>query len=259
MKKHLLFPVIIAAVLLSPLKCGAQVSLEFNKLGVNNINSWTNHKTSQKLLQEYGTMLLSGVSVEMTAKLINTGDEVIYFDEEAVGSRDNIKLAVYFYEMGSGWRKMYLYNPHTADFNVLGDIYSLAPGDTVTLCAGAVFPAWLFQKEPPLYYVSGIVPTMYLTFEMPGHAPFFSDLPKAVFLNGENLASYKRNCYYCGELYYMTYNTEVLEELMGGFDDDPTVINLMTIFGNSFYNLWPKAFVCNMDYTRRAVPIYSHP
>ena len=214
MKKYILFPVIIAAVLLSPLKCGAQVSLEFNKLNVNNINTWTNRKTSQKLLQEYGTMLLSGVSVEMTAKLINTGDEVIYFDEEAVGSRDNLRMAVYFYEVGAGWRKMYLYNPQTADFNVLGDIYSLGPGDTVMMQAGAVFPAWLFQKESPLYFISGIEPTMYLAFEIPGYETVFSGLPNSVFLNGVNLASVKmKNCN-CGEIYLLAHNMETMCELM---------------------------------------------
>ena len=196
MKTNILFAFILVA-LFSSLSCEAQMLLEYEKLGVNNINSWTNQRTSPEILR-YGDMFLSGISIEVTAKLTNTSDEIIYFDGK--NSREKAKLAAYFYEIGSGWKKIYLYNPNTFDFNILSGIDSLISGESVTMRTGAIFPAILFQKELPLYYISGIVPSMYLEFEMPGYEPVSSVPTKNVFLNGVKLEMLRKRCHGCGEI-----------------------------------------------------------
>ena len=240
-------------------KCEAQVSLDFNTLGVNNLNSWTNHRTDPGILCEYPGMVMSGVSVDITAELANTSDAVLYFGDEVFGGADNIRLAVYFYEMGSGWKKMYLYNPFSHDFNVMPGIGSLASGESITLRAAAIFPARLFVKETPLYYMSSIVPTMYLVLEIPGQVPIFSALPENVFLNGVKLNPTKSKCYSCGEIYLLTHNPESIDELMAWVPAGRA--SLTGMFGEVYKSdyMLEKAFVCNMNYTRRSLPIYKHP
>ena len=239
-------------------KCEAQVSLVFNTLSVNNINSWTNHRTDSVMLLEYQGMLMSGVSVEIMAELTNTSDAVLNFDDEVCGGADNVRLAIYFYEIGSGWKKMYLYNPSSHDFNVMQGIGSLASGENLALRAAVVFPARLFVKETPLYYISAIVPTMYLVLEIPGQEPIFSALPENVFLNGEKLNTAKSKCYSCGEIYLVTYNSFV-DELMNWTPIDMS--SLTSLFGEGYHSnyMLERAFVCNMEYTRRLLPIHTHP
>lgn len=240
-------------------KCEAQVSLDFNTLGVNNLNSWTNHRTDPGILCEYPGTVMSDVSVNITAELTNTSDAVLYFGDEVYGGADNVRLAMYFYEMGSGWKKMYLYNPASHDFNVMPDINSLASGESIALRAAAIFPASLFVKETPLYYMSSIVPTMYLVLEISGQEPIFSALPETVFLNGVKLNPRKSKCYSCGEIYLLTHNSESIDELMSWVPGERA--SLTGLFGEVYksYYMLEKAFVCNMDYTRRSLPIYKHP
>lgn len=242
-------------------KCEAQVSLDFNTLGVNNLNSWTNHRTDPKMVWQYPdpSTVMSGVSVDITAELANTSDAALYFGDEVCEGANNIRLAVYFYEMGSGWKKMYLYNPFSHDFNVMQGISSLASGENITLRAAAVFPARLFVKETPLYYMSSIVPTMYLTLEIPGQEPIFSALPETVFLNGVKLNPRKSKCYSCGEIYLLTHNSESIDELMAWVPAGRA--SLTGMFGEVYKSdyMLEKAFVCNMNYTRRSLPIYKHP
>ena len=240
-------------------KCEAQVSLDFNTLGVNNLNSWTNHRTDPGILCEYPGTVMSDVSVNITAELTNTSDAVLYFGDEVYGGADNVRLAMYFYEMGSGWKIMYLYNPASHDFNVMPDINSLASGESIALRAAAIFPARLFVKETPLYYMSSIVPTMYLVLEIPGQEPIFSALPETVFLNGVKLNTRKSKCYSCGEIYLLTHNSESIDELMAWVPGERT--SLTGLFGDVYKSnyMLEKAFVCNMDYTRRSLPIYTHP
>lgn len=235
-------------------KCEAQVTLDFNTLGVNNLNGWTNHRTDPEMLLQYPGVVMSGVSVDITAKLANTSDAVLYF-----GDADNVRLAVYFYEMGSGWKKMYLYNPFSHDFNVMPEIGLLASGESITLRAAAIFPARLFVKETPLYYMSSIVPTMYLVLEIPGQVPIFSALPENVFLNGVKLNPRKSKCHSCGEIYLLTHNSESIDELMNWVPAGRA--SLTGMFGEVYKSdyMLEKAFVCNMDYTRRSLPIYKHP
>lgn len=254
--KTTIFSPFLFVVLFFSVSCKAQMSLEFEKLGVNNVNRWTNCITSPEILQ-FGDMALSGVSIEVTAKLTNTSDEVQYFEGRSGGEK--VKLAAYFYEIGSGWKKIYLYNPKTFDFNVLPGIDSLISGESVTMRTGAVFPARLFQKESPLYYISGIVPSMYLVLEMHGFELVSSALTKNVFLNGVNLESVKKRCHNCGEIYILTHNYESLGEIIAM--KVPDRIDLEYLFGSQFYSeyLMEKAFLCNMDFTSKLLPITKHP
>ncbi|MBO7494306.1 MAG: hypothetical protein J6T87_09205 [Bacteroidales bacterium] len=242
-------------------KCEAQVSLDFKILGVNNLYSWTNHRTDPEMLlqYQYPGMLMSGISVDITAELTNTSDAVLYFNNEVRDDADNVRLAMYFYEMGSGWKKMYLYNPASHDFNVMPGVGSLASGESIALRAAATFPAKLFVKETPLYYMSSIVPTLYLVLEIPGQVPVFSALPENVLLNGVKLNPAKSKCYSCGEIYLLTHNSESIDELMNWVPVGRT--SLTGLFGDVYksYYMLEKAFVCNMDYARRSLPIYTHP
>lgn len=254
MKKNIFFAFV--ALLFSSMDCIAQITLEFEKLGVNNVNQWTNHRTSSEIMQ-YGDMALSDVSMEVLAKLTNTSDEVIYFDRK--NGNDNVKLAAHFYEIGSGWKKMYLFNPNTFDFNILSGIDSLIPGESITMRTGVIFPAILFQKELPLYYISSIVPSMYLVFEMYGYEPVYSASTNNVFLNGVKLESIRKRCHSCGEIYLLTHNFESLGEVLAM--KVPGRIDLSITFGSQFYSeyLMEKAFVCNMDFVSRLLPITKHP
>ena len=238
--------------------CEAQVSLVFNTLGVNNINRWTNQKTDPGMLEKYPGLLMSGVSIDIMAELTNTSGAVLYFDDEVCGGADNVRLALYFYEIGFGWEKMYLYNPSSHNFNVMPDIGSLAAGKSITLRAAAIFPARLFMNETPLYYISSIVPTMYLVLEIPGQVPIFSALPENVFLNGRMLNPAKNKCYSCGEIYLVTHDSTIDELLNWKPEGRP---NLTEMFGEGYYSdyMLGKAFVCNMEYTRRLLPIHKHP
>ena len=154
---------------------------------------------------------------------------------------------------------MYLYNPFSHDFNVMQGISSLASGENITLQAAAIFPAMLFVKETPLYYMSSIVPTMYLVLEIPGQEPIFSALPETVFLNGVKLNPRKSKCYSCGEIYLLTHNSESIDELMSWVPAGRA--SLTGMFGEVYKSdyMLEKAFVCNMNYTRRSLPIYKHP
>ena len=259
MKKIRLLSLLLLLCCSFSVKCEAQVSLDFNTLGVNNLNSWTNHRTDPGILCEYPGTVMSDVSVNITAELTNTSAAVLYFGDEVYGGADNVRLAMYFYEMGSGWKKMYLYNPASHDFNVMPGVGSLASGESIALRAAAVFPARLFVKETPLYYMSSIVPTMYLVLEIPGQEPIFSALPETVFLNGVKLNPRKSKCYSCGEIYLLTHNSESIDELMAWVPGERA--SLTGLFGDVYksYYMLEKAFVCNMDYTRRSLPIYTHP
>lgn len=259
MKKIRLLSLLLLLCCSFSVKCEAQVSLDFNTLGVNNLNSWTNHRTDPGILCEYPGTVMSDVSVNITAELTNTSDAVLYFGDEVYGGADNVRLAMYFYEMGSGWKKMYLYNPSSHDFNVMPGVGSLASGESIALRAAATFPAKLFVKETPLYYMSSIVPTLYLVLEIPGQVPVFSALPEDVFLNGVKLNPAKSKCYSCGEIYLLTHNSESIDELMNWVPVGRT--SLTGLFGEVYKSdyMLEKAFVCNMNYTRRSLPIYKHP
>ena len=254
MKTNILYAFIIVALLFSSMYSEAQISLEFEKLDVKNINSWTNRLTTPEIMQ-YGDMFLSGISIEVTAKLNNMSDEALYFEEGDNG--DNVKLAVCYYEIGSGWKKMYLYQPGSTDLNILSGIDLLNSGESVIMRTGAVFPASLFQKEPPLYYMSSIVPSMYLVFEMAGHEPIYSDLTKTIFLNGRKLKPEKTDCHTCGEIYLLTHNIGTMEYLMAMEGPNGGRLDLNSMFYSDY--LLGKAFVCNMDFTSRQLPIAKHP
>lgn len=259
MKKNLLFPFFIAALLLPALKCEAQLSLELKNIKVNNINLSTNHKTDPRLLN-LGVVMPTGISLYVTAELTNTNDAVLYFNEEKGVNRDNIRLAMSFYEIGSGWKKMYLYNPQSSDFNVFAEIDSLNPGESITVEAGVGFPNTLFEYIYPVYYISEIVPTMYLELEMPGQEPIFSDFTKNVFVNGRKTDIVRKECYSCGEIYTATINFDALVELMGWGPSGSRGSSLLGLFSGVFYNspLLERAFVCNMDYTRRELTFILH-
>lgn len=252
MKKNLFFALATAMLLLPFMNCEAQASLEFKKLDVNNINRWTNHRFSNDCCR-IGDKVSSGVSISVTAELTNTSDDVLYFDEQAGDGIRNVNLAVNFYDLESEWVKMYLYNSYSLNSSIDLDIDSLAPGESMSFQASVGFPASLFQNEPPLYYMSSIAATMYLSCEISGHEPFFSDMPENIFLNGEKLKIEGGDCYYCGEMYVVTHNADVMAELMEitGRSD------LSSTFGNILYSNYfmGKAFVCNMGFTRRLLPI----
>ena len=258
MKKNLLFPFFIAALLLPALKSEAQLSLELKTIKVNNLNRWTNHKADPTQLQ-YGGMVLSGISVYVTAELTNTNDAVLYFSEEEGVNRDKIRLALYFYEIGSGWNKMYLYDPRSFNFNVFPEIESLSPGKSITMEAGVAFPASLFQEITPVYYISGIIPSMYLKFEMPGHNPIVSGFTDNILLNGRNIESERKNCYNCAEVSILADNLDSFEELM--VLGDRRHSTLMELYSEYYFNhaLVEKAFVCNLEFTRRELAILRHP
>lgn len=260
MKKNLLFPFFIAALLLPTLKCEAQLSLELKAIKVNNINLSTNHKADPKLQYSYPGVVISGISLYVTAELTNTNDAVLYFSEEEGVNRDKIRLALSFYEIGSGWKKMYLYNPQSSDFNVFAEIDSLNPGESITMEAGVGFPNTLFEYIYPVYYISEIVPTMYLELEMPGQEPIFSDFTKNVFVNGRRTDIVRKECYSCGEIYIATINFDALVELMGWNPSGSRSSGLSALFSGVFYNtpLLEKAFVCNMDYSRRELTFILH-
>ena len=260
MKKNLLFPFFIAALLLPALKCEAQLSLELKNIKVNNIILSTNHKTDPRLLNS-GVVMPTGISLYVTAKLTNTNDAVLYFSEEEGVNRDNIRLALSFYEIGSGWKKMYMYNPQSSDFNVFAEIDSLNPGESITMQAGIGFPTNLFKDIYPAYYISAIVPSMYLELEIPGQEPILSDFTKNVFVNGKSTDIVRKKCYSCGEIYIATINFDALVELMGWNPSGPHGSSLLGLYDGVFYNspLLEKAFVCNMDFTRKVLPFLMHP
>lgn len=260
MKKNLLLPFIIAASLLSALKCEAQMSLELKTIKVNNLNRWTNRKADPTQLQ-YGGMVLSGISLYVTAVLTNTSDATMYFNKEEGVGRENIRLALYFYEIGSGWKKMYLYDPRSFDFNVFPEIKSLAPGESITMEAGVAFPANLFQDMTPVYYISGIVPSVYLAFEMPGHNPIISDFTDNVLLNGRSIESEKKNCYNCAEVSILADNLDSFEDLMMWTTLGASGSNLMALYGESSFNyaLLEKAFVCNLVFSKGELSILRRP
>jgi len=252
MKKNLFFALATAMLLLPFMNCEAQVSLEFKKLDVNNINGWTNHRFSEDCFR-IGDKVSSGVSISVTAELTNTSDEVLYFDEQAGDGISNVNLAVIFYDLESGWVKMYLYDSYSLDSSIDLGIDSLAPGESKSFQASVGFPASLFRNEPPLYYISSIAATMDLSCEISGREPFFSDLPENIFLNGEKLKIDGGDCYYCGEMYILTHNADVMAELMAMNGRS----NLYGAFSNMLYSnyIMGKAFVCNMGFTRRLLPI----
>jgi hypothetical protein len=256
MKKNLLLPFIIATLLLSTLKCAAQLSLELKTIKINNINVSTNHKTDPRLIKI--GIVVSGISLYVTTELTNTSDSVLYFSEEEGVNRDNIRLALSFYEIGSGWKKMYLYNPQSSNFNVFPEIDSLNPGESITMQAGVEFPNTLFVYTYPLYYISGIVPSMYLALEIPGQESIFSDFTKNVYVNGRNTDQVRKECYNCLEIYIATINFDAMVELMGWAGSRGS---LSALFSGVFFNnsLVDKAFVCNMDFARRELSILRQP
>ena len=85
MKKIRLLSLLLLLCCSFSVKCEAQVSLDFNTLGVNNLNSWTNHKTDPGILYEYPGTVMSDVSVNITAELTNTSAAVLYFGDEVYG------------------------------------------------------------------------------------------------------------------------------------------------------------------------------
>lgn len=81
MKKSLSW-FLFAAILTFPLLCGAQVSVKFKKLEINNITNTRNEPVFQRL----GEIVIrsSDVCLKITAEIINDGDTTVY-PEERVG------------------------------------------------------------------------------------------------------------------------------------------------------------------------------
>lgn len=239
MKKNFLFVFAITLLAFLSMKCDAQVSLAFKRLSVNNINRMTNHITDMKML-EYGDYV-TGVSIGVMAEVVNTGDSVLYFDEGI----DNVRLALYFYEMGTGWRKMYLRKPQKQG-PVISEMDSLAPQESLTIRRAVLLPASLFQEEEPLYYISSIASTMCLALEIPGYGSVLSGSFERLYLNGAELKTERIACYSCTHMYMLTHHNEMMEEYMSEEPAD---------FGSYFSNyVLGKAFLCNMDFTRRLYP-----
>ncbi len=239
MKKNILVLFAITVLAFLSMKCDAQVSLAFKRLSVNNINSTTNQITDMKML-EYGDYV-TGVSIGVMAEVVNTGDSVLYFDEGI----DNVRLALYFYEMGTGWRKMYLRKPQKQG-PVISEMDSLAPQESLTIRRAVLLPASLFQEEKPLYYISSIASTMCLALEIPGYGSVLSGLFESLYLNGEELKTERIACYNCTHMYMLTHQNELMEDYMSENSKN---------FGFYFSNyILGKAFLCNMDFTRRLYP-----
>ena len=113
----------------------------------------------------------------------------------------------------------------------------------------------------PVYYISGIVPSMYLAFEMPGHNPIISDFTDNVLLNGRSIESEKKNCYNCAEVSILADDLDSFEDLMMWTTLGASGSNLMSLYGESYFNyaLLEKAFVCNLEFARRELSILRHP
>lgn len=178
---------------------------------------------------------------------MNSGDSTLHFNEDI----DNIKMAICFYDIFNNvWKKVDLYTSRSRVSGNVQVIGSLDPEDGLLMRRGVILPASLFLQERPLYYLSSIVPTMYLILEIPGYEPLYSEKSDVIeiFLNGERINSKRTRCYSCGELYMMMHHNEVMEEY------------ILVNYGNNISNyLLGKAFMCNFDFTRRLLPIATHP
>ena len=127
--------------------------------------------------------------------------------------------------------------------------------------AGVAFPANLFQDMTPVYYISGIVPSIYLEFEMPGHDPTISDFTDNVLLNGRSIESDRKKCYNCMEAYLVADNLDSFEELMVWTTGGAHGSNLMALYGESYFNysILEKVFVCNLVFSRGELAILRRP
>lgn len=80
--KKIVSSFLFVALLLVPLLCGAQVSVKFKKLEINNITN----KKNKRVYERLGDVVIRSddVSLKITAEIINDGDITAYPDEESM-------------------------------------------------------------------------------------------------------------------------------------------------------------------------------
>ncbi len=228
---------LFAAILMLPLLCEAQVSVEFKKLEIKNITNMRAKPVARRL----GETLVSDVCLKITAEIINDGDTTVYWQQ------DGEEMNLLYYDSRYGWRKT---NPLSRQIR---PCMPYLPGveahsrKQVTYYYSYNYER--FYEVSSLYYVSSTVPTMRLFLSIPGQEPIFSDAPETIFVNGVKLDSDRQVCQNGSS--YQLVNNEMVQEYMR---ENPY------LFGSEFsQDILIREFQSNMALAQRQYSLLRLP
>ena len=207
MKKFLIW-LLFAAILMAPSLCGAQVSVRFKTLAINNIS---NKRTAPRRAVPFDAIILSDVSLVVGVELVNNGDSAVNLYAEAA------TIGLLYYDSQYGWRKIERLDDRDCLTPLqLGLCYVQHPyieaHSSVTIQRFWYYRFHTFYDVSSLYYVSSTVPTMRLFLSIPGQEPIISDAPETIYVNGVKLDSNEQECGN-GDSYQLV-NNELVQEYM---------------------------------------------
>ena len=229
----ILFLMAVTTLLLAPLFCEAQVSVEFKKLEIKNITNMRAKPVARRL----GETLVSDVCLKITAEIINDGDTTAYPDEES--------MRFLYYDSQYGWRKTYSLSRQMR----LGMLAGVKPHSRKQVTYYYSYNYERFYEVSSLYYVSSTVPTMRLFLSIPGQEPIFSDAPETIYVNGVKLDSDEQECGNGSS--YQLVNNEMVQEYMR---ENPY------LFGSEFFqDILIREFQSNMALAQRQYSLLRLP
>ena len=243
--KRLVPSLLLVAVLLAPLLCGAQVSVRFKTLAINNIS---NKRTDPRRVAPCDAIVLSDVRLVVGVELVNDGDSAVNLYVEAA------TIGLLYYDSQLGWRKIERLDDRDCRIPLqLGLCYVQHPyigaHSSVTTQRFWYYPLPTFYDVSSLYYVSSTVPTMRLFLSIPGQEPIMSDAPETIYVNGVRLDSDVQECQDSGS--YQLVNNEMMQEYMR---ENPY------LFGSEFsQDILIREFQSNMAYSQRQYSLLRLP
>ena len=241
----ILFLMVVTTVLLVPLLCGAQVSVRFKTLAINNIS---NKRTDPSRGLPFDALILSDVRLVVGVELVNDGDSVVNLSAEAV------TIGLLYYDSQYGWRKIERLDDRDCRTPLqLGLCYVQHPyigaHSSVTTQRFWYYRLPTFYDISSLYYVSSTVPTMRLFLSIPGQEPIMSDAPETIYVNGVKLGSNEQECRNGSS--YQLVNNEMVQEYMREYP---------YLFGSEFsQDILIREFQTNMAFAQRQYSLLRLP
>lgn len=237
--------ILFAAVLLAPLLCGAQVSVRFKTLAINNIS---NKRTDPRRVAPCDAIVLSDVRLVVGVELVNDGDSAVNLYVEAA------TIGLLYYDSQLGWRKIERLDDRDCRIPLqLGLCYVQHPyigaHSSVPIQRFWYYRLPTFYDVSSLYYVSSTVPTMRLFLSIPGQEPIFSEAPETIYVNGVKLGSNEQECRNGSS--YQLVNNEMVQEYMR---ENPY------LFGSEFsQDILIREFQTNMAFAQRQYSLLHLP